>query len=66
MIEIICPGNIWSSEPVAYTCTIGYRMPKLCTMVKSLTLLNDTVSVNDVSGCGIKYPLLSSNLKISY
>jgi DNA-directed RNA polymerase subunit H (RpoH/RPB5) len=38
----------------------------LCTIVKSLTLLNDTVSVNDVSGCGTKYPLLSSNLKISY
>jgi hypothetical protein len=49
-IAIICPGNIWSSEPVAYTCTIGYLIPKLCTIVKSLTLLNDTVSVNDVSG----------------
>jgi hypothetical protein len=38
----------------------------LCTIVKSLTLLNDTVSVNVVSGCGTKYPLFSSYLKISY
>ena len=38
----------------------------MCTIVKSLTLLNDTVSVNDVSGCGIKYPWVSLYLKISY
>ena len=38
----------------------------MCTIVKSLTLLNDTVSVNEDSGCGMKYPWVVLYLKISY